>query len=190
MRKLTEISSECGAKVIVTCSDYGVDPSQVSLAKLIWKHCGVVRVYQTETEDIIIEDGEVVRIVFHIPYADLSNINDFELIVFADGVETLISRGRIFLMVAVRQDTVVTPEPPPPDANEEWIIGEAPNGPINGSNATFVTDFPFIPESLMVYVNGLQQSRPDDFNTTGTQTIILTFSLEVGEEIAVTYMKA
>ena len=175
--------------MIVTCSTFGVDPTQVSLAKLIWKHCGVVRVYQTETEDIIIQDGEVVAVTFTVPKEDLGNINDFELLVFAEGIETLISRGRIFLAVSTRETTVITPEPPP-TTEEEWIVGEIPNGPINGSNATFVTDFPFVPETLTVYVNGLQQSRPDDFNNTSDQTIVLTYSLEVGEEIAVTYMKA
>ena len=70
-----------------------------------------------------------------------------------------------------------------------FVINEEPNGSVNGSNATFTVDFNFIPESVDVKVNGLTQKRVDDFNTTGTQTVILVNSPTSGENILISYIK-
>lgn len=70
------------------------------------------------------------------------------------------------------------------------VTGEIPAGAINGSNATFTAAFNFIPESVEVQINGLVQRRVTDFNTTGTQTIILTSSPTPGETVQVDYQRA
>lgn len=70
------------------------------------------------------------------------------------------------------------------------ITGEFPNGAINGSNATFTTDDGFIPESVLVFRNGLAQYNPTHFITSGSNTIILNFSPVVGDILTVNYIKS
>lgn len=70
------------------------------------------------------------------------------------------------------------------------VIGEIPNGVINGSNATFTTDFNFVPQSVQLFVNGVNQYNPTHFTTSGVLTIILTTSPIVGDILTVNYTKA
>ncbi len=60
-------------------------------------------------------------------------------------------------------------------------------GIINGINATFTSPSPFIPESLVVYRNGLRQKIINDFQTTGTSTVIFNTSPIVGEILTIDY---
>lgn len=69
------------------------------------------------------------------------------------------------------------------------VIGEILTGTINGSNATFTTTFEFVPGTLQLYVNGVRQNQPDDFNTSGMQTVILAQSPTIGERLQVDYIK-
>lgn len=69
-------------------------------------------------------------------------------------------------------------------------VGEIPNGTINGSNATFTTDYDFVPESVLVFRNGLAQYNPTHYTTSGTTTINLNFSPIVGDVLTVNYTKA
>ena len=69
-------------------------------------------------------------------------------------------------------------------------VGEIPNGTINGSNATFTTDYDFVPESVLVFRNGLAQHNSTHYTTSGTTTINLNFSPIVGDVITVNYTKA
>lgn len=80
--------------------------------------------------------------------------------------------------------------PAGPPGSGIMVTGEIPAGAINGSNATFTAAFNFIPESVEVQINGLVQRRVTDFNTTGTQTIILTSSPTPGETVQVDYQRA
>jgi hypothetical protein len=68
-----------------------------------------------------------------------------------------------------------------------FVIGEEPNGIINGMNATFTTDNGFVPETIQVFVNGVSQTNGIDYTTTGTQTININYSLVVGDIIRVNY---
>ena len=68
------------------------------------------------------------------------------------------------------------------------VIGEVLTGLVNGSNATFTTAFEFVPGTVQVYVNGVRQNQPDDFNTTGMQTVILAQSPTIGERIQADYI--
>lgn len=70
------------------------------------------------------------------------------------------------------------------------VVGEIPNGTINGSNATFTTDYDFTPESVLVFRNGLAQYNPTHYTTSGTTTISLNFSPIVGDVITVNYTRA
>jgi len=70
------------------------------------------------------------------------------------------------------------------------IIGETPTGAINGSNATFLSAFNFIPESVEVVVNGLIQRVVTDYNTTGLTTVILTTAPLTGESIRLNYTRS
>lgn len=80
--------------------------------------------------------------------------------------------------------------PAGPSGLAAQITGEVPSGSIDGSNATFQTEFEFVPESVDVTVNGLRQKRVDDFNTSGTQTITLVVSPEIGTNLLVNYLRA
>lgn len=70
------------------------------------------------------------------------------------------------------------------------VVGEVPNGSINGSNATFTTDYSFVPGSVLVFRNGLAQYSPTHYVTSGTTMIILNFSPIVGDILTVNYIKA
>ena len=69
------------------------------------------------------------------------------------------------------------------------VMGEIPTGLINGSNATFTSLSPFIPEKLIVERNGVTQRKTTDYSTIGNNTINLTFSPENGESILINYIK-
>lgn len=44
-------------------------------------------------------------------------------------------------------------------------------GSIDGYNDTFLASFPFIPGTLRVHLNGLEQDSPDDYVELSNQTI-------------------
>jgi len=68
-----------------------------------------------------------------------------------------------------------------------FIIGETPAGAVNGSNATYTTASPFVPESVQLFVNGVSQTNGVDYITSGTTTIILNASPTIGDYIRVNY---
>lgn len=69
-----------------------------------------------------------------------------------------------------------------------FVFGETPNGTINGINATFTTDFNFIPETVEVFI-GIRLTVIQDYITIGTNTIQFTSSPLSGENIQVNYVK-
>jgi len=71
-----------------------------------------------------------------------------------------------------------------------WVIEEIPTGLVNGSNATFTSEFDFIPSSLVVTVNGLNNHVLEDYTTVGSDTIQFTTSPETGDNIRISYIKA
>lgn len=71
-----------------------------------------------------------------------------------------------------------------------FVYDETPVGAMNGSNATFTSEFEFVPESVEVLLNGIAQTRINDFNTSGTQTIILTVSPISSETLRINYQRA
>lgn len=67
------------------------------------------------------------------------------------------------------------------------VASEKPTGTIDGSNSTFVTANPFVPGTLSVMVNGIELSTPEEYFTTGTNTVVLTNSPIVGDRVLVNY---
>lgn len=71
----------------------------------------------------------------------------------------------------------------------EHVYNEIPIGTINGSNATFTSLFPFIPQTLRLYLNGSRQKVVTHYNTSGVNTIILSDSPLPGEIVEIDYTK-
>lgn len=66
---------------------------------------------------------------------------------------------------------------------------ESPIGVLNGINPAFTSLFPFIPETLKVYLNGLRLKIIDEYNTIGNSEITLTVSPGNSETILINYIK-
>jgi len=71
-----------------------------------------------------------------------------------------------------------------------FIKNEIPQGLVNGSNALYTSAFNFVPESVEVILNGLNQQPIVEFTTIGTNQIQLNFSPLTGELILINYLKA
>lgn len=69
------------------------------------------------------------------------------------------------------------------------IIGEVPQGLVNGINATFTSLNPFVPISVEVYLNGVRQKIIEDYNTINNDTIQFMVSPTINENILVDYIK-
>jgi hypothetical protein len=107
----------------------------------------------------------------------VSDMSDWDQSAFTDGQVAMWDEGTgTFIGIAPGAEVVRV-------LDEELL-------PVNGSNAVFTTDYEFVPASVEVTVNGLVQTRIDDFNTSGTQTITLTFSPATGELVRVCYQRA
>lgn len=101
-----------------------------------------------------------------------------------DELELVVEENNVLLLAVAEQGAQG-----PPGTNA-IVFNETPTGLINGSNATFTTEFDFIPESVQVFLNGVKQKIIGDYNTSGTQTIILVDSPLTGELVTVSYQKA
>jgi hypothetical protein len=79
--------------------------------------------------------------------------------------------------------------PPGPPGSALQNFGEVPSGLIDGVNSTFTTADPFIPETVQVFLNGMLLIKPDEYNTSGNQTIVLAVSPNTGENLQVNYTR-
>ena len=70
---------------------------------------------------------------------------------------------------------------------ETSVIGETPNGAINGQNATFTSLQNFEPLTVDVILNSTVQTYGIDYITTGTNTIILNVAPVVGDILRLNY---
>ena len=75
-----------------------------------------------------------------------------------------------------------------PGAVAALVYNEQPAGLINGSNNVFTTLSNFQPGKVSVFINGLLQKIVTHYQTTGTNTIILSDSLTVGDQIQINYI--
>lgn len=108
--------------------------------------------------------------------------------------ELVVNPGAQQTVLEVQQQTVQLltigiQGPPGPSGAGVLVFDEVPAGAINGSNATFTTAFIFVPESVQVFINGLAQIKTQGFNTSGTQTIMLSVSPLAGEKVSVNYLR-
>lgn len=78
----------------------------------------------------------------------------------------------------------------PPGAGVDLVAREAPSGSRNGSNVTFASAYDFVPETVVVDVNGLLQTPVTDYVTSGVRTVILAVAPLSGEVIHIAYRKA
>jgi hypothetical protein len=69
------------------------------------------------------------------------------------------------------------------------VFGEAPTGLIDGVNATFQSQYNFIPESVSVFLNGMRLKVIADYQTSGARTINLNVSPTVAEMIQIDYLR-
>jgi hypothetical protein len=108
-------------------------------------------------------------------------------------IEIIQRRAEVNLSPTTRREIKLVPTgvPGPPGLSGSLVtvVGETPVGVINGSNATFHTQFAFVPESVEVFVNGLALRRPEHFNTSGPSTITLSDAPSSGEIIHVNYLR-
>lgn len=70
---------------------------------------------------------------------------------------------------------------------ESSVIGETPNGAINGQNATFTSLQNFEPLTVDVILNSTVQTYGIDYITTGTNTITLNVAPVVGDILRLNY---
>lgn len=68
------------------------------------------------------------------------------------------------------------------------VIGEIPQGLIDGINATFTTLNPFVPSSVEVYLNGIRQKIIEDYTTINNDTIQFMVSPTANENILIDYI--
>jgi hypothetical protein len=96
--------------------------------------------------------------------------------------------GSAIALIEVNK-TVVNREGDTQSVIDKFVFGEIPSGLINGSNATFTAANQFVPESLVVKVNGITQKLVDDYTVSGGLTISLLVSPVVGDKILINYIK-
>lgn len=73
--------------------------------------------------------------------------------------------------------------------SDTMIINDVPTGTINGINTTFTTTYNFVPESVSITLNGLEQRVILHYATYGNNLIIFTESPQIGDLIQVDYIK-
>lgn len=70
-----------------------------------------------------------------------------------------------------------------------FVADEIPSGLVNGINATFTAEYDFIPESVVVKLNGIAQKKVIEYNTTGNRTIIFLVSPTSSDYVTIDYIK-
>lgn len=74
-------------------------------------------------------------------------------------------------------------------AAEVQILGEVPTGPIDGVNTVFLLQYPFVPGTVVVFLNGIAEVREfdDGFTEIGPDTIQLKEPPLEGDVVQVFY---
>ena len=72
---------------------------------------------------------------------------------------------------------------------ERRVFNETPIGVMNGANIYFTSANNFIPETVTVFLNGIFQRIIIDFHTVGNNSIVLTDSPGITENILINYTK-
>jgi hypothetical protein len=77
-----------------------------------------------------------------------------------------------------------------PGSTSGLVKVETPIGNIDGVNATFYTSVPFLLGSTVLYLNGLAQSEPQDYNEMSNQSVMLDVAPEPEDRLRISYMEA
>ena len=129
------------------------------------------------------------------------NVNEFtvdivnETIVFESVFASLGERGftgdtgKNTYQIAVENGYLGTVQDWLNSLREFSVKNETPIGLINGANASFTSQFNFIPESVEVFLNGLIQQKVIEFQTIGDNQINLNITPNLGELILINYIK-
>lgn len=72
---------------------------------------------------------------------------------------------------------------------DRFVFNEVLTGTVNGSNATFTTQFDFVPGTTKVQIQGVELRIIDDYQTIGTNTIQFVTSPLTGEVPVIDYIK-
>lgn len=72
---------------------------------------------------------------------------------------------------------------------EQLVLGEVPNGDVDGTNKVFTTANNVFGNAIDVYLNGLLQKRGDDYVFTSPNTITFITAPPAGSNILVDYIK-
>jgi hypothetical protein len=72
-----------------------------------------------------------------------------------------------------------------------WVVGEIPNGAIDGANSIFTALYSFDPATLAVYLNGVRQQvgTGNDYTISGSSVILTTPPLS-GEKVLFDYQRS
>jgi len=126
------------------------------------------------------------RLIFpnKVEILDILDINDYILIIY--GQDLLTPSPPYYTQAQI--DSLFThirgTQP------EFRVLNEIPIGVMNGSNPFFTSKYNFMPETLVVILNGHFQRVIADFITTGNNTIQLTESPSEAESILINYTKS
>ena len=69
------------------------------------------------------------------------------------------------------------------------VYGEVPAGLVNGVNALFLTANPFRTGTVRLYLNGVRQTRVDDYIVAPPTTLIFVLAPRVGDHVLVDYLR-
>jgi hypothetical protein len=108
---------------------------------------------------------------------DTLNINDYLVILYGEDLQTT----AIPYYTQAQIDVLVVAQ--------NRIFNEVPYGNMDGINATFTSEFNFIPETLAVFLNGILQKIISDYNTSGNTVINLVNAPASIENLVINYTK-
>lgn len=185
-----EVDNGCSIRIPTKCPADGI--ANVSEAILEWRtDCNTNKriVSSVDSNPFISveidedDDDLAIGVEASIRFGIATIKNFFKLYIVANAIKILVARGTIYTEIANSAissggTTLVL---------DDFVVGEIPTGLIDGSNATFLTAFPIVSESIAVYINGLLQQRTVDYNAVG-HTIEFATPPEIDDVVIVDYI--
>jgi hypothetical protein len=112
---------------------------------------------------------------------DILNINDYVVILY--GKDLLTPDAPYYTQAEI--DSLIGSI----STQNSRVSNETPSGVLNGVNTNYTSLYSFIPETVEVFLNGIFQKRVEDYQTVGTNTIVMTTSPLSTETILINYIK-
>jgi hypothetical protein len=79
--------------------------------------------------------------------------------------------------------------PPGPSGALQMIFGETPSGTIDGVNTNYTSAYPYSPNTIAVFLNGLRLRRTNDYTETGSQSFRFVNSPLPGDSLSIDYLQ-